>query len=320
MTTKLIKKKEKFDIHQMITDKIVTALEQGKVAWQKPWTSSVEGAEAPFNYKTKIKYSGLNWFLLSMTHYSCPEWITAKQLKEKGARFNEGEKPSIVTYSDSLFFEHGEKGKLGKKLTIGKPFNKGQLVNKARRNEIKQIWFDKYYKVFNLEQTTLASESIIYKNKPKKVSRLKKNRMCEKIVKDMQNPPTINREVNSNRAFYRPSADAVTMPNLDTFKNRESFYTTLFHELGHSTGHDTRLKRGLTKQVAFGDKNYAEEELVAEMTASFLGAEVGILNDAQFDNSVAYIQNWLTVLKNNKKLIFKASARAKRAYDYILNK
>jgi antirestriction protein ArdC len=127
--------------------------------------------------------------------------------------------------------------------------------------------------------------------------------------------------VNGSAAYYTPSLDQVTVPEMKTFRSIESYYSTLFHECGHSTGHESRLNRKDNKQVVkFGDPIYAQEELVAEMTNAFLGGETGVTSEVEADQRVAYIQSWLKALRNDKKMVVMAAAQAQKAADLILDR
>jgi antirestriction protein ArdC len=137
---------------------------------------------------------------------------------------------------------------------------------------------------------------------------------AEKIFRGMKNPPRIN-VTDSDAAYYRPGTDEITLPNMGQFVNAESFYSTAFHEMAHSTGHKTRLDRGL--DGSFGSDPYSREELVAEMTAAFLAAEAGILDKVQ-DNNTAYVQHWAARLGKEPRLILDAASAAQKAADYIL--
>ena len=206
--------------------------------------------------------------------------------------------------------------KNGKKIDT-KKFSNAQLEQMVEDGTAKKVWCERYVNVFNLEQTDL------YVAEKKETVTVEPIEVCEDIINNMQNKPSIIREVNSTSAYYTPSQDKVVMPNIADFNSTESFYYTMFHELAHSTGHESRLNReGVSgeKAVAFGDETYSQEELVAELTASFVGAEAGILNDSIFNNSASYLQGWLKALKDEKKLIFKASQQASKASAYILNK
>ena len=312
---KKVKVKRDFDLHQMVTDKIIAKLEQGVVPWRKPWQNGQ--GYLPFNYVSKQAYSGLNSFLLSMEGYKSPEWLTFKQLQNAEGSILKGSKSSQVIYWSFLYFEKLPNGDKGRKLTEGKPFTRTELDSMVRRNKAIKIGFEKYYNVFNIEQTTLADKSIIHtepKPQPSKVERIE---ACEKVIEAMPNKPKLRLDIDSDSAYYTPSIDQVTMPNIEQFDQKEEYYSTFFHELAHSTGHESRLDRSL--KGTKGSKEYAEEELIAEMTASFLSAEVGTL-EVTLDNSASYLQSWLKVLKGNKKMIFTASSKAKKAFEYIVNK
>jgi antirestriction protein ArdC len=172
----------------------------------------------------------------------------------------------------------------------------------------------KVHTVFNVDQT----EGIEF---PEVASLIKSEHerieACEQVVANMPNPPRLI--TNGSQAFYTPVSDTVVVPSLQSFNQAESYYSTLFHELAHSTGHQTRLnRRELTDTDGFGKATYAKEELTAEMTAAFLCAITGI-QQSTIVNSAAYIQNWLKALRNDKTLVIKAAAQAQRSSDYILN-
>jgi antirestriction protein ArdC len=140
---------------------------------------------------------------------------------------------------------------------------------------------------------------------------------AERIADGMPNPPSVTHAGASDRAFYRPSMDAVTLPARESFGSANGYYTTLFHELGHSTGHATRLKRaGACDPAPFGSETYSQEELVAEFSAAFLTAHSGITNTVE--NSTAYIAGWLKALRSDSKLVVIAAAQGQKAAEYIL--
>ena len=174
----------------------------------------------------------------------------------------------------------------------------------------------RYYRVFNLEQC----EGIDEKRIPKTVTSQEFHALteCEQTVNAMQNKPEI--KFQEPRAYYNPAEDYVNMPKPNTFEKPEFYYSVLFHELGHSTGHEKRLARKKFNEWApFGSEKYSKEELVAEMTAAFLCGYHKI--DMQtLDNSAAYIQSWLRNLENDPKMVILAAAQAQKAADYILNR
>jgi len=275
-------------IYKMITDKVVAELEKGNCPWHKPWF----GGGMPKNLITKKNYRGINVFILSMLGYASPYFLSFKQAKDLGGKIKKGEHGIPVVYWKWLLID--EKQDNG--------------TTKA-----KKIPFLRYYTVFNVEQT----EGIDAKKIPSiPVIQFNPIQDAEKIIKEMQKAPQI--QFKEARAFYCPTADHVNMPRKELFNDEESYYATMFHELGHSTGHSSRLARpeiGLSSFTV--DHAYSKEELVAEMTCIFLCNHVGLAKT--WDNNVAYIQHWLKSLKSDPKMLILAAGKAQKASDYILN-
>ena len=173
------------------------------------------------------------------------------------------------------------------------------------------------YRVFNLEQCELPQEKI------PEAAMVPENafepiQVCEELVAGMPDPPTLRH--GSGGALYRPATDTVEMPRRERFNGPAGYYSTLFHELAHSTGHPTRLNRpGITDVKPFGTPDYSREELIAEMGAAFLCGHCGIEN-AIIENSAAYIAGWLRQLRNDKRLVVQAAAAAQKAADLILGR
>jgi len=277
------------NVYQIVTDKIIAQLEQGVAPWHKPWT-----AEAPCNLVSGKPYRGINTFLLASQGYGSRYWLTFNQAKKLGGNVKRGEKSSLV-----VFWKIGDYRKENKET--------GDLEDR------KSILL-RYYSIFNLQQTEGIAEKLGLDKRTPIVPNLEQ---CDKLVSDMPNPP--KREQDA-RAWYKPAVDVVGMPARELFNTPEEFYSTLFHELAHSTGHASRLNReGIMERHAFGDEDYSKEELVAEMTAAMLGGVCGI-SPAVIANSAAYLKNWLTVLKSDSKLLVSAASQAQKAADYILGK
>ena len=289
------------NVYEIITQKVIEKIEAGGLApWQKPWQSA---NHRPANLITKKPYKGINAFLLALNEYESPYYLTYKQAKEKGGSVKKGEKASLVTYWQFLYFKN-------EKLLPSK-------MSQAEKERIadKKIPLLKYYNVFNVEQC----ENVEYpKIKDCTLNENEKIEKCESIIHSMPCAPAL--EFGGDRAFYRPATDTVKMPKLETFNGSSEYYSTFFHELGHATGHKSRLNReGIEKIAAFGDAVYSKEELVAEFTACFLCGETGIL-PRTVENSSAYLNSWLKVLKSDSKLLVTASSQAEKATNYILNK
>jgi antirestriction protein ArdC len=280
---------EKKDVYSIITERIVSQLEAGTVPWRKPWKAQNGGN--PANFGSRKVYRGINWFLLSFSPYSCPFWLTYKQAAELKGNVRKGEKGTPVVFWNWV------DSKTEKDAT-GKP---------------KKIPFLKYYTVFNVEQC----EGIEWKPETIEGADFNPISEAESIVRAMPRAPALAH--GGDRAYYRPSTDSVQMPKAETFDTAGNYYSTLFHELAHSTGHASRLNRkGVAELAAFGGETYAKEELVAEMGAAFLCAVSGI--DNTLPASASYIQGWLKQLKEDAKLVVHAAAQGQRAADFILGK
>ena len=265
--------KTKTDAYQVITDRIIAQLEKGVVPWRKPWV----GGGAPKNLVSGKEYRGIN--LLMLADGETPYWVTYKQAQDLGGQVRRGEKGTPVVFWQMLEKENAETG------------------------EMTNIPMARYYTVFNISQCdglTAPDEQTTFDHAPIK--------RAENIVNNMPNRPEIK---TGNQASYRPLADIVTMPAKNTFTSPEGYYATLYHELGHSTLHASRLDRE--------NKNYAKEELVAELTAAYLCGQSGITPQT-IDNASSYIASWLQSLRNDHKMIIQAASLAQKATDYILGK
>ena len=268
------------NVFEIVTDRIIKQLEAGTIPWRKTWSGSQEAV----NWKTGKAYNGINRLLLGRGG----EYATFKQITESGGKVKKGAVSDIVVFWKWIE-KADEEGNVGKFPLL------------------------RYYNVFEINSQCegLTSKNVIteYPNTP--IER------CDQIIKGYFNPPEIRHE--EQRAFYKPFFDYVNMPKFNSFISSEEYYGTLFHELIHSTGHESRLKRFEKEKSKhhFGSNNYAKEELVAEMGASFLCSIAGIDN-VTLENSAAYIQNWLEVLKNDKKLIVMAASAAEKAVKHII--
>jgi len=291
-------------IHEMITERIVVKImdaikdiEEGRLGiapWNRPWFNS----GAPTNLISKKAYKGINIFLLSALGYSNPYFVTYNQAKKLGGNVKKKEKGCPVIFWKVTAFDKDKEGK--------------PLVNKKGEKTQRKCFMLRYYTLFNVEQC---------EGFEKKIPTIETREFnpivdAQKIIDEMPNRPTLSH--NEARAYYVPSQDAVNLPKTDLFKTDEEYYSTAFHELVHSTGHTSRLKR---KEVmdgnSFGSHDYSIEELVAEMGAVFLCNECGIESTEQ--NSLAYLKSWLGKLRNDVTILVSASGRAQKAVDYILD-
>ncbi|MDQ6601010.1 ArdC family protein [Bacillus salipaludis] len=269
----------KKSIYEIVTEKVIEQLEKGVVPWRKPWING--GA---VNWKTQRPYRGINTFLLESGEYA-----TFKQIQDAGGKVKKGEKSHIVVFWKWIEKENEES------------------------REIEKIPYLRSYRVFEINNQVEGLES------KKKDTTFDHDPIekAEEIFKGFIDSPEYT--FYSGRAVYYPTVDKINCPPLKDFQKAEEFYSTLFHEMIHSTGHRRRLARlGVTTQnVAFGDEVYSKEELVAEMGAAMLCGIAGIDNNT-LENSASYIQSWLRSLKEDSRLVVQAAAQAQKAADYIL--
>ena len=308
VTKKPTQNLQSFDVYQMITDKILKQIEtSGKLTWVKPWSTKGGYTNFPMNGKTKRRYDGVNFFLLQFSGYTSPYWLTYKQIEEMGGNVIKGEKSTQVVF-----------------WKINQYTNTNEVTGE---NETKKVPLLKYYNIFNVKQCENITIKDAVTPTPVSVEKYNDNlalEVCEAVINQYKQQQAGLKVVihESDRAFYRPSSDLVTMPLLAQFNTSEEFYSTFFHELGHSTGHETRLNRKeVTSHTSqFGSSDYGVEELTAELTAAFLCAEIGISNETQERNSVAYLKHWMQAIKADKKMFIMASGRANKAAKLIMNK
>lgn len=265
--------------HLHITDRIIRAIEtEGLVPWRKPWR-----VESPRNVRGNT-YRGINRLVLTMQPFADPRWVTFKQVAELGGRIRRGEHGTPVIFWSEIEDEDA-------------PENKKRLLARC-------------YYVFNVEQT--EGLQIAQLTRPTDES------LCstvEALASTMR--PSVEVHRKGTAAYYSPPEDAVVMPRAELFESFEAYEQTLAHELIHATGHSTRLARKeVCDPIQFGSDPYAREELVAELGAAFLTAELGIHNDVK--QSAAYVAGWLKALKSDKSLIIRAASSAQTAVDYLL--
>jgi antirestriction protein ArdC len=277
--------KTRGSVFEIVTARILEQLERGVVPWRKPWR-----AELPCNLISGKPYRGVNVFLLASQGYGSRYWLTYQQTVKLGGHVKRGEHSTLVT-----FWHIGEERE--------RTAANGSV-------ESKRPFLLRYYNVFNLEQT----EGI---DIPRVSSQPRVNpvEQCEGIVAGMPNPP---KREQSGHAWYRPANDTVGMPALALFNSAEEYYSTLFHELTHSTGHASRIGReGIEQLNTFASESYSREELIAEMGAAMLCGVSGIAPKT-LDNSASYLQSWINRLRCDSRLLISAASAAQKSADYIL--
>lgn len=282
---------KRIDVYELVTNRIIEQMEKGIIPWHKPWHGGLEGA---ISYVTRKPYSLLNQFLLGKEG----EYLTFNQVKNLGGMVKRGAKAQMV-----VFF---------KQFPI-----KEEEINEDGGKEIKTRFIPllKHYMVFHIDDC----EGIKSKMEEKPIVVASPIESAENVVKTYFSRETCKLNVKkSDRAYYSPSLDEVVVPMIEQYNSAEEYYSTLFHEMTHSTGAKKRLDRKLEEGI-FGNDPYAKEELVAEIGSAFVSNKCGLDSDKAFKNSVAYIQAWCKRFKEDKKLIVSAAGRAQRATEYILN-
>ncbi|CAN5908081.1 zincin-like metallopeptidase domain-containing protein [soil metagenome] len=271
------------NVYEIITARILDSLTNGVVPWRRPWR-----VETPRNLVSRKEYRGVNVMLLQAGAFESSYWLTFKQAKDLGGVVKRGERGCPV-----IFWRMTEKEKSNG--TISKGF------------------ILRYFTAFNVEQTEGIEVPAPATRRP--VDEIEE---CERIVTSYQAPPRI--EHGGGAAFYVPSQDRIQIPGRKTFSSAPEYYSTLFHELVHSTGAGHRLARkGVVDPSRFATHDYSFEELVAECGAAFLCAQGGI-SPATLENQTAYLGSWVKKLRSEPKWIIEAAAHASKAADLVLGK
>lgn len=277
----------KIDVYQIVTDRIIDLLNKGTIPWVQPWKNGI----LPMNFISKRSYQGINLLLLNSMMFDQNFFLTWDQLKKLGGSVKPNEQGTVVVYWK----------------------NKSKESEDAE-NQPKKRPLLRYYKVFNICQCTGIPN--LPENPGADQTELSRPD-CESVIASMPTPPTII--VRGKQAYYRPEDDRIVVPTKKNFLTLDSYYSVIFHELIHSTGHKSRLSRkGIIEKAEFGSISYAMEELIAEIGSCYLCNTTGILNH-QIENSAAYIENWLEKLRNDKFFVLHAASQAQKATDYILN-
>lgn len=271
------------NVSEIVTQKIIEELEKGQIPWHKPWI----GTHAIVSRGSGKPYSFINQMLIGRPG----EYATFNQITQEGGRLNKGAKGSVVV------------------------FYKKQLVEEPGIPEDEQRYIPvlRYYRVFNIEDTNLER-----KHKPEPIT-FNPIEEGERVAKEYLTREGIGLiHEYGNKACYNPESDAITLPKPDQFPEEEEYYSTLFHEITHSTGIETRLNRKVAKEYHSNKETRSREELIAEIGAAAMNTHLGISNEKSMTNSAGYIQSWLTYLKNDTKAIITASSQAEKSHNYVL--
>ena len=285
----------KKDLYQRITDQIIAELEKGVRPWMKPWSAENTTGRITRPLRANgIPYRGINvlmlWSEAMEKGYSAPIWMTFKQALELGGHVRKGERGSLVVFA-SKFTRTETDGDTGEEAERDIPFLKG-------------------YTVFNVTQI----EGLPAQYYPAPIPAPETMPRIETAETFVAATKADIRH-GGGMAFYQVTNDFVQMPPFESFRDAVSYYATLIHELTHWTRHKTRLNREFGRK-RFGDAGYAMEELVAELGAAFLCADLGLMPD-NLDDHAAYIASWLKVLKDDRRAIFTAASHAQRAADFL---
>ncbi len=282
------------DIHTRITGQIIASLEQGVRPWMKPWNgeNATGRITRPLRHNG-MPYSGINilmlWCASIENDFTSPMWMTFNQATELNAHVRKGEKGSLVVYANS--FKRVEQDAEGQDIEREIPFLKG-------------------YTVFNVDQIEGLPEHHYGKPEPKFTP-------VERIDHAEAFFAATGADIRyrGGRAYYAQEADYIQVPPIESFRDAESFYATLAHETCHWTKHPSRLERDFGRKT-WGDEGYAREELVGELGAAFLCADLELAPEVR-DDHASYIATWLTAMKSDNRAIFQAAAHAQRAVEFL---
>ncbi|HRH03876.1 MAG TPA: zincin-like metallopeptidase domain-containing protein [Bacteroidia bacterium] len=282
------------DIYSRITQKVISDLEKGNLTWRMPWSSEhmAQNVVRPLRWNDE-PYTGINilvlWATAAENGFKTPYWMTYKQAVSMKANVKKGEKGTFVVYAD--------------KITKQEQAENGEL-------ETKHIPFLKSYTVFNASQIEGLSDAFY---KTPEIMPLNNEKRIAELEQFFAN--TKADIYTGLKASYNQTTDRIQMPPFENFYDANGYYATLAHEITHWTKHPSRLNRDFGRKK-HGDEGYAKEELVAELGACFLGADLGF-EPITKEEHAAYIQSWLSVLRNDKRFIFSAASHAQKAVEYL---
>jgi len=284
----------RINLYDEVTTRIICELEAGRLPWVQPWgQAGSAGPGLPRNALTARAYSGVNvlilWSAVIERGWPSQSWLTFRQAREAGGCVRKGEHGVTVVYADR-FTPEAEK-------------------ERAEREggEAKAVPFLKRFTVFNVAQCEGLREGLASDPAPLP------EREIVPVAEEVIAASDVDFRIGGTRAFYAPSEDFVAVPPQPAFFEQINYYRTCLHELTHATGHAKRLGRDLTN--AFGSKDYAREELIAEMGSAFLCAALGIVPTVRHAD---YIGAWLDVLREDNRAIFRAASAATKAAEWLL--
>lgn len=291
-------------LYQKITNTIIKLLEQKLEGSNQSWINIKDG-RLPHNISTQKNYRGINNLILSIAatdnNFLSNGWITFNQAKKLGATIKKGSKASAIYFFKIIYKDNKEK-------II--PHKVVDTLTPAEKNKLNYSSIIRSFPVFNTSQVNKLPDELV-SNPIITLNEFESNEQAEKIITNTKAEINI---IESNQAFYNAKKDTITLPLREQFKTPINFYNVAFHELTHWTAHESRLNRPINNKA--GTAKYAKEELIAELGAAFLLAEIG--NEKLITDNAAYIKSWLTLLNNDSKAVVSAASKAQMATDYIL--
>ena len=283
------------DVYTRVTDRIVADLEKGVRSWMKPWNAEHAAGKItrPLRHNG-TPYSGINilmlWSAAMANGFAAPIWMTFRQALEFGAHVRKGEKGSLVVYANSI--------------------TRKEMDDATGDETEHEIHFMKAYTVFNVEQIEGLPAHYYAKPEPR-FSPVQRIEHAEIFFANLR----ADIRHGGTQAYYAQESDYIRMPPFEAFCDAQAYYATLAHESTHWTKHPSRLAREFGRKK-WDDEGYAEEELVAELGSAFLCADLELALTPREDHA-SHIAHWLTVLKDDKRAIFRAAAHAQRAADFL---
>lgn len=277
-------------VYELVTQRIINELEKGYIPWQKPWTGIAGGA---VSHVTGKAYSMLNQWMLDLPG----EYLSFNQIKTEKGTLMKGSKAKII-----VFFK----------------LYKVTDVDTAGVKRDRFIPLLRYYNVFHISQCEGIKAKYLPVLPSKCFNPIEEAERIAAEFSQRENVPI--HHVQQDRAFYSPRTDSITLPAKSQFEDSAEYYSTLFHEITHASGHEKRLNRFSFDSVWRESKeDYSKEELIAEIGAATILATLNIETQSSFKNSTAYIQNWVKALKDDSRMIISAASKAEKAIAYILN-
>jgi antirestriction protein ArdC len=288
-----MKAKSQTQIYQEVTDRLTAELEEGRIPWRRPW--AIKGGSSYRNLVTKKEYHGINPLLLNLTAlsrgYTSPWWLTYNQAKAKGGHVKKDERGTMIVFWKMLLLD-----KNGKAI---KDSDKKTKVDKV-------IPLLRYWTVFNFEQT----EGIEAPEMDPEV--FEPMERAQALIDQYEDHPEYKA---ADEAYYSPGEDIIGLPDRKKFSDQESYYSAVYPELVHSTGHSERLCRF---DISEYGATYDKEALIGELGSAMLAGLAGITVPESVTNAKEYIQGWLLALNDNNRLVVQAASKARAAADYIV--